>query len=387
MLSKLQAYQRITDQLSNHLRWFWLFMALSIIFGLSAFNPDSPDLTVAYIALGIGAGYNLLVLIALQRQKQSHEEEIKDLRMENRQAEIIYQMATTLGVTLNYQRVLKSLADLTYDAVASSQQHQARYHAVVMVLVFQDEEKLALLESRNVPKIDDNRTVSSMAGILEEVTHKVELVLSTQIKQDPILKSFVALQKCRSLIAAPLRVGLDTFGVILAASPMRDAYDEEHLALLELLASQAAVAMQNAQLYDDLAEEQRKLLEKEAQARHELARNLHDGPTQALATIAMRLNFVRLLLQKNQDVPKSIDEVIKIEKIVAQTTKMVRNMLFTLRPVVLETQGLVPAIEQYADRLKDSDNLNIKVNVESYGRQLSTRQEGVLFAIYRRGYW
>jgi len=56
-------------------------------------------------------------------------------------------------------------------------------------------------------------------------------------------------------------------------------------------------------------------------------------------------------------------------------------MLFTLRPVVLETQGLTAAIDQYADRLRDLDNLNIKLDLSGYDSQLATEEEGVIFAI------
>ncbi|MCP4416215.1 MAG: hypothetical protein GY805_06315, partial [Chloroflexi bacterium] len=41
--------------------------------------------------------------------------------------------------------------------------------------------------------------------------------------------------------------------------------------------------------------EQQRILEKDADARRKLARDLHDGPTQSIAAIAMRLNFIKLV--------------------------------------------------------------------------------------------
>jgi signal transduction histidine kinase len=112
-----------------------------------------------------------------------------------------------------------------------------------------------------------------------------------------------------------------------------------------------------------------------------LARNLHDGPTQAIASIAMRLNFVKLMLKREGDINKAQDELDIIEKIANRTTQEIRTMLFTLRPVVLETQGLNAALYQYAERLRDLDGLNIELDVDNYDGRLSTEEEGVIFTI------
>ncbi|MGC9333272.1 MAG: response regulator [Anaerolineae bacterium] len=53
-----------------------------------------------------------------------------------------------------------------------------------------------------------------------------------------------------SVIAAPLLVGQELIGVLLATHAEPDFYDENHLTLLNSIAAQAAVAVQNAQLYE-----------------------------------------------------------------------------------------------------------------------------------------
>lgn len=56
-------------------------------------------------------------------------------------------------------------------------------------------------------------------------------------------------------------------------------------------------------------------------------------------------------------------------------------MLFTLRPVVLETQGLPAALEQYAERLRQSDELHVEVDSDSYDGQLDKQAESVVFNV------
>jgi signal transduction histidine kinase len=128
-------------------------------------------------------------------------------------------------------------------------------------------------------------------------------------------------------------------------------------------------------------EQRRKLLEKEAMVRHKLARDLHDGPTQTISAIAMRLNFIQMMFQKKQPADKIVEEVVKIEELARKTTREVRTMLFTLRPVVLETQGLAKALEQYADRLCQTEGLNVEVDPDGYDGQLSKQAESVVFAV------
>lgn len=321
----------------------------------------------------------------LRTKTAQMEEELKQLRVENDRAKVLYEMANTLSSTLNYQKVLKAMIELAQIALSEADDDQQDYYsAVSMVLLFENEGplgKLKLVSGRNIPRTDENRKVAAQEGILAQVIYKAEAVISNEVQRDPVLKQFSALSKSQSVLIAPLRAGFDLYGVVLFANPKPNFYNENHASLLSTFCNQATIAMQNAQLYADLEREQKKLLEKEAQARRELARNLHDGPTQAVAAVAMRLNFVQMLLSREKNIPKALEELAKIEEIAQHTTKEIRNMLFTLRPIVLETQGLEAALRQYADRLSDLDNLNISVDINGYQNQLATEAEGVLFAI------
>ena len=77
--------------------------------------------------------------------------------------------------------------------------------------------------------------------------------------------------------------------------------------------------MQNASSYQRLIEEKERIVEVEEEARKKLARDLHDGPTQSVAAIAMRANFIRRLLERE---PKSAaEEIYKLEELARKTTK------------------------------------------------------------------
>jgi signal transduction histidine kinase len=56
-------------------------------------------------------------------------------------------------------------------------------------------------------------------------------------------------------------------------------------------------------------------------------------------------------------------------------------MLFTLRPVILETQGLVAALKQYLRQLEEEAGLAIHLEAPDLGGRLNIEIEGVTFSI------
>jgi sigma-B regulation protein RsbU (phosphoserine phosphatase) len=64
---------------------------------------------------------------------------------------------------------------------------------------------------------------------------------------------------CRSELAIPMLVKDRVIGVIDLESPELDAFNKEHIEILTLLASQAAVAIENARLYDEIRSNEERL--------------------------------------------------------------------------------------------------------------------------------
>jgi signal transduction histidine kinase len=222
--------------------------------------------------------------------------------------------------------------------------------------------------------------VKANIKIIDQAIHEAEPIVNNNIKNDKALKAMRSLREYNSAVCAPLRVGLDTYGVVLFATKAEGFYQELHKKLLSTLCSQVVIPLENAQLIEDLKREQQKILAKEEDARRKLARDLHDGPTQSIATIAMRLNFIKQLLKHN-DIAKAQDEIVKVEDIAQKTTKEIRTMLFAMRPVVLETKGLVAALEGLAERLNATESFKVVVRNQGYNGNLPPEKEGVLFAI------
>ncbi len=56
--------------------------------------------------------------------------------------------------------------------------------------------------------------------------------------------------------------------------------------------------------------------------------------------------------------------MFKIEDLARRTTKEIRHMLFTLRPLVLESQGLAAAFKSMAEKVQETYNQEVIVQVD-----------------------
>lgn len=319
-------------------------------------------------------------LMASQRvslARKNDAQELEQLRIANKRTKIISDMALTLSSTLDYRKVLQTTITSAYDAISAAGSDDESTVGVVFLFEGNDG-RLTLVTGRNVSRNSQGRKIRSEGGLVGRTLEKAETTITHTAQKDKMLVSL--LPRCRSAICAPLRAGYNTYGVILFCSTQPTLYNKEHKELLTTFCSQSIIALQNAQLFEDVRFEQQKILEKEAEARRKLARDLHDGPTQSIAAIAMRLNFIKLVVQNN-DLDKAYDELVKVEDIAQNTTKEIRTMLFAMRPVILETQGLLPALEQYANRLNETEEFKVKIFEKNYDGQLDSEAEGVIFAI------
>ena len=322
-------------------------------------------------------GHQLISRFRERRQKileaQAQRQKIKRDRLR-----AIYELTSTMTATLSYRRVLEAALDLAFTAL-NPESEEIDDRLVSAVMLFKGN-RLVIKSARRFTNADMRVILPGNEGILGKAISDGESVLTQNVGYDPELGRIVALRSCTSAYCLPLRTGFSVYGVLLFAHPDTDYFTDDRREILEIISRQAVIAIQNARLYQDLAEEKERMIEVQEEARKKLARDLHDGPTQSISAIAMRINITRRLLQKD---PSAADaELVKIEDLARRTTKEIRHMLFTLRPLVLESQGLKAALEAMATKMKETFNQNVVIDVdEKLVEQLEMGKQGVIFFI------
>lgn len=94
-------------------------------------------------------------------------------------------------------------------------------------------------------------------GIVGHAALKKEVVLVPDVSKDP--RYIAAVKDVRSELAVPLLLKDRCVGVFDLESPELDAFSKKHVELLTLLAAQAAVAIENARLYEALLDSEVRL--------------------------------------------------------------------------------------------------------------------------------
>jgi signal transduction histidine kinase len=286
----------------------------------------------------------------------------------------VYRMAGAIAGSLEPLRILDTAIDLAGEGSGE----KGSTGRLVGVALLCDESEFFIATARRLTRADLRAVFPGQAGGLARIRRSRLPTRVDNPGQDPELSQVVALHACKAAILLPLVVDEDVRGALLFAHPDAHFLEGDFLELVEGLSKQVSSTLRNAELYQALRDERDRLVEVEEQARKKLASDLHDGPIQATAAIAMRVNYARRLLQRKPETTS--EELFEIEELARRATKEMRHMLFTLRPLVLETQGLSGALKQLAEKTRDTFNQEILLEVEpTAANDLDINRQGVLF--------
>jgi len=362
-----------------------LFSGLVVYTGTQANGSLTLSLVIAGILSVLGILFGFLGRRLMDHMRQNRalwvDAEEKKRAIQNERMRAIYELTSTLSSTLSYRRVLDSVLDMSASALNPNLElEQTTSDPLVGAVMLFNAGKLRIGSARRFTNADMRITFDGAEGILKKALDEGEPVKFKDVGYDQELGRVVALRNCTSGYAFPLRSGFNVYGMLMFAHPEPDYFTTERTNLLDILGRQAVIAIQNARLYQDLVEEKERLADVYEEARKKLARDLHDGPTQSVAAMAMRLSISRRMLAKD---PKSAnEELVKLEELAHRTTKEIRHMLFTLRPLILESQGLAAAIQSMADKMMETFSQRVVVEIdERAAQQLEMGKQGVIFYI------
>lgn len=189
-----------------------------------------------------------------------------------------------------------------------------------------------------------------------------------------------------SFAVFPLGYAGKVNGVLCVISEGPAGFPKEEVLLLESYANLAAVAIQNAWLFDQvrLGNEQlhalsHRLMEIQEQERIHLSRELHDESGQILAALMVRLG----LLERDAGVPEQMrDHIAELKRIAIEILNNLHNLAVKLRPASLDHLGLITALKQYIEEYSRQYHLEVQFDaLEIEAIRLPSEVETALFRI------
>lgn len=295
--------------------------------------------------------------LTLQRDIAQKDSELTTIREGTR---AVVQVATSLN-TNSYQKIL----DVALDIGRLGLRRNASSRVVGMVLLVRAaDDQLQIVNSRGLQHYDEDKLFPGRSGVIGDALKEgVPVILPTSAR-DPELTEVVAFARMRSIMAVPLRAQYVNYGVLVFGTSDADAFTSDVSDILQAIATQVTVALQNASLYMNLAMEKERIVRLEQNARQALVRDLHDIPTQTISAVTMRTGIVKMLLDRKQ-FDKLAPEVDAVEEMAKQATAEIRHVLFKLRPLALETQGLSAALTQLVDKVRKTFNQNVLLKTDA----------------------
>lgn len=159
-------------------------------------------------------------------------------------------------------------------------------------------------------------------------------------------------------VVVPLKVKSQVIGILDVENRQVNAFDQSDVAVLQLLANQVAVAIENARLYKNRQELAA------LQERQKLARELHDSVSQALYGIGLGARAAQKMLDlettHKEDLVQPLEYVLSLAE--AGLAEM-RALIFELRPDSLENEGIVAALSKQAAALEARHNIRVDASL------------------------
>ena len=161
-----------------------------------------------------------------------------------------------------------------------------------------------------------------------------------------------------SFLGVPIVAKGEVIGAFyLTAKEDADEFADEDQELIEMLAAHAAVAIENARLY----ERSREL--SVVEERNRLARDLHDVVVQTLFGVVLTADAAALLVDRDPAAAKA--ELERLRGLAQDALAELRSLVFELRPADLEAEGLAATLRKHVDVLARVHGLSIVLELEA----------------------
>jgi two-component system sensor histidine kinase DegS len=111
--------------------------------------------------------------------------------------------------------------------------------------------------------------------------------------------------------------------------------------------------------------------------RQRLARQMHDGPAQALSNFILQTEIAMRLFDVDQG--KAREELKTLKTAATSTFQKVRDFIFELRPMMLDDLGLAPTLTRYVETFKDQTGLDVRFMSTGMEQRLEPYVEVMIF--------
>jgi two-component system nitrate/nitrite sensor histidine kinase NarX len=365
----------------------------------------SPQALLGFALLGI-AGPMLTFLTLSWAHRTARLFERAEQRRAKEHQQIL--MLNKIGEVVNQSLDLESVLNRAIDQVLALLQLESGEVRLI------ENGQLVLRSARHVSEsfIESERVIPLGQCVCGKVAQTGQLIAIEEVSKMPSLaKTACACEQFRSVLSVPVRTANRVVGVIHVATHAPRQFDTEERDLLMAVGQQIGVAIEKAQLHEQLKVLNQQLeqyviartrelidakeeLARKADALHQvltaerrveertrarIAHDLHDGVQQLIIGALFETQAARDALTRHPE--SAALRLSSTQDLLRRIESEMRRAIYSLRPTALDAHGLVPALREYAEGFAHHSGIECHVSVEGTPRRFNPDGEVAVFRI------
>lgn len=121
-----------------------------------------------------------------------------------------------------------------------------------------------------------------------------------------------------------------------------------------------------------------RVIEAQERERQQLARQMHDGPAQALTNLVLQAEICERLFEVDPNQARA--ELANLKSAVVATFQRIRTFIANLRPMMLDDLGLIPTLKRYVEDTTEG-GFQVKLVVTGRERRFASYKEVTAFRV------
>lgn len=296
-------------------------------------------------------------------------------------AETLSTAAQALTHTLDLEHVFNTLIEYLHGIIQSD---------TIGVNLFEDETRMAMRALRGFGDWMDEERIPTMpiTSISDSLIHRLISDRRSQIIPDlnipQLVEGYPEDRGMCNWLVVPIVASEKVIGLVEFGRASQEPFEIKQIKWAEALVSEAAMAIQNAWLFEQVRSSSerlknlaRKLVDIQETDRYTIARELHDEAGQALSSLKLSLRQ----LEHDPECPAHMRQRLQeLKDVVDGVQEELHRLAMDLRPVALDRLGLVAALEQLSHSM-NTEWLSIRFKAVGLGGELLPKDLEI--ALYR----
>lgn len=283
---------------------------------------------------------------------------------------------------------LQALFDFTQEIIAFSKLRDVANLLLgkTVTLFGVDQVYLGLYQDKHLYKIFSypKKKMPDVIGPIIENTWNSGVPLFMD-EEDTVYRD-INLFKLKRIVTVPIRTYERCHGVIVLSNSTRGfRFTQKELDFLYHFIHILAVTLENIYMLGEIEQNRKelrslnvKMTSIQEEERKRLAGDIHDTIAQALIGISYKIQFCRELFKKKPEL--LLDMFDGLIETVNDTVDQSRDLISSLRPDLIDTMGLVPALNRYFDNFHKERGIRVTCHFPKH-MQLSSEVSLCLFRV------